>query len=111
MNQPTRKSRATYRVEILALRSFEPADRVAAGEFGFIDGVDMASEWAGLPEAVGDHGGRRLCHCEAANMTGIFRYVLHRDVAGRLAEAGDGAARPTIGQSADVGVRRLLHRW
>jgi hypothetical protein len=57
MNQPARKSRVTYRVEILALRSLELADRVAAGEPGFIDGVDMdysAAEWAGLPEAVGD---------------------------------------------------------
>jgi hypothetical protein len=33
----------------------------------------------------------------------VFRYVLQRDVAGRLAEAGARAARPTIGQ--------LLHRW
>jgi hypothetical protein len=44
-------------------------------------------------------------------MTGVFRYLLHRDVAERLAEAGAGAARPTIGQSADAVVRRLLRRW
>jgi hypothetical protein len=57
MNQPVRKSRVSYRVEILALRSLELADRVAAGELGFIDGADMANsaaEWAGLPEAGGD---------------------------------------------------------
>src|SRR5580700_6280428 len=62
----------TCRGEILALRSLELADRVAAGELGFIDAVDMAysaAEGAGLPEAVGDdvvraHAGRRLCQCE-----------------------------------------------
>jgi hypothetical protein len=57
MNQPARKSRVTYRVEILVLRSLELADRVAAGELGFIDAVDMAysaARWAGLPETGGD---------------------------------------------------------
>jgi hypothetical protein len=44
-------------VEILALRSLELADRVAAGEIKFLDAVDVAYEaaiWSGLVEAVGD---------------------------------------------------------
>jgi hypothetical protein len=39
---PTNKSRATKRLEILALRSLELADRAAAGQLPFIDAVDMA---------------------------------------------------------------------
>jgi hypothetical protein len=84
MNQPVRKSRVTYRVEILALRSLELADRVAAGELGFIDGVDMANsaaEWAGLPEAVSDD-------------------VVHVALAAAFGNARRLAA-----------VRRLLQRW
>jgi hypothetical protein len=120
MNQPVRKSRVTYRVEILALRSLELADRVAAGSSALSMAWTCpysAAEWAGLPEAVGDDvvqatAAAPLCQCEAANMTGVFRYVLHRDVAERLAGAGADAARPTtIGQSADAVVRRLLRRW
>jgi hypothetical protein len=84
MNQPVRKSRVTYWVEILALRSRELADRVAAGELGFVDGVDMANsaaERAGLAEAVGDD-------------------VVHAALA-----AAFGNARRL------VAVRRLLQRW
>ena len=49
-------SRITRQLEILALRSFELADRTRAGEIEFIDAVDMAysaAEWAGLVESAG----------------------------------------------------------
>jgi len=51
------KSRDTQQLEILALRSLELADRVAAGQLAFLDAVDLAYEaaqWAGLVETVGD---------------------------------------------------------
>jgi hypothetical protein len=44
-------------LEILALRSLELADRVAAGEIAFLDAVDVAYEaavWSGLNNTVGD---------------------------------------------------------
>jgi hypothetical protein len=50
-------SHATRQLELLALRSLELADRVADGEIGFIDAVDMAysaAQWAGLDESLGD---------------------------------------------------------
>jgi hypothetical protein len=84
MSKPARKSRVTQQLEILALRTLELSDQVAVGQLKFIDAGDAAYE--------------------SANATGVFRYVLHRDVAGAR------AARPTIGQGADVVVRRLLHR-
>jgi hypothetical protein len=49
--------RTTRQLEILAIRSFELAERVEAGEVELIDGVDMALEaarWSGLTESVGD---------------------------------------------------------
>jgi hypothetical protein len=49
-------SRETRQLEILALRSLQLADRVAAGEIAFIDAVDVAYEAAvcsGLVETVG----------------------------------------------------------
>ena len=49
--------RVTRQLEILALRSMELADRVAAGEIKFLDAVDLAYEaalWSGLTETVGD---------------------------------------------------------
>ena len=49
------KSRIARQLEILALRSFELADRARAGEIEFIDAVDMAysaAEWAGLTESA-----------------------------------------------------------
>jgi hypothetical protein len=58
MSKPARKSRVTQQLEILALRSLELADQVAAGHLPFIDAVDMAysaAQWAGLPETVGDN--------------------------------------------------------
>jgi hypothetical protein len=53
----TAKSRTTRQLEILAIRSLELADRVAAGEIEFIDAVDVAYEsafWSGLVETVGN---------------------------------------------------------
>jgi hypothetical protein len=49
--------RASRQVELLALRSLELADRVAAGEITFLDAVDIAYEaavWSGLTSTVGD---------------------------------------------------------
>jgi hypothetical protein len=49
--------RSTCQLEILALRSLELADRVAAGEIAFLDAVDLGYEaavWSGLTETVGD---------------------------------------------------------
>ncbi len=50
-------ARATRQLEILALRSFELAERVKAGELELLDGVDMALEaarWSGLTVTVGE---------------------------------------------------------
>ena len=47
----------TRQLEVLALRSFELADRVEAGQLPFIDAIDLtyaAASWAGLVETVGD---------------------------------------------------------
>jgi hypothetical protein len=52
-----RARRVTRQLEILALRSLELADRVAAGEIKFLDAVDVAYEaalWSGLTETAGD---------------------------------------------------------
>lgn len=57
MNNPGKKSRVTQQLEILALRTLELADQVAAGQLKFLDGVDIAYEgavWSGLVAAVGD---------------------------------------------------------
>jgi hypothetical protein len=46
----------TRQLELLALRSFELADRVAAGELQFLDAVDVAFDSAvasGLADSVG----------------------------------------------------------
>jgi hypothetical protein len=51
------KSDAGHRLEILALRSLELADRVANRELAFLDAIDLAysaAEWSGLTEAIGD---------------------------------------------------------
>jgi hypothetical protein len=47
---------ATRQLEILALRSFELADRIAAGQLQFLDAVDVAfdsAEASGLADLVG----------------------------------------------------------
>lgn len=44
-------------LELLAIRSSEYADRVAAGKLGFLDAVDAcysAACWSGLVDEVGD---------------------------------------------------------
>jgi hypothetical protein len=51
------KSRAAKQLELFALRCLEIADRVAAGEVAFLDGIDLlyeAARWGGLVESVGD---------------------------------------------------------
>jgi Type III restriction enzyme, res subunit len=57
MNNPAIKLRETQQLEILALRSMELADQVAAGQLKFIDAIDAAYEaalWSGLVKSVGD---------------------------------------------------------
>jgi hypothetical protein len=54
---PTLLERASRQLELLALRSLELADRVAAGEIAFLDAVDIAYDaavWSGLTSTVGD---------------------------------------------------------
>jgi hypothetical protein len=49
----------TRQLEILALRSLELADRVAAGQLSFLDAVDLAYDaaiWANLPNAIDASG-------------------------------------------------------
>jgi hypothetical protein len=56
MTGQTKPQRIARQLEILALRSFELADRVADGELQLIDAVDIAYEAAvcsGLTETVG----------------------------------------------------------
>jgi hypothetical protein len=51
------KSRATQQLEILALRSFDFADRVRTNEVRFLDAIDVLYDSAvasGLVDAVGD---------------------------------------------------------
>jgi hypothetical protein len=53
------KAVVTRQLEILALRSFDLADRVAAGQLSFIDAVDLAYEaavWANLPNTIDASG-------------------------------------------------------
>ncbi len=50
-------NRPTQQLELLALRSFDFADRVAAGEIRFLDAIDTlydAAVASGLVDAVGD---------------------------------------------------------
>jgi hypothetical protein len=57
MTNQTSVSRVTRQLEILAARSLELADRVAAGQLPLIDAVDLlyeAAVWADLPNTVGD---------------------------------------------------------
>jgi hypothetical protein len=62
-HKPTAPARSkavvTRQLEILALRSFDLADRVAAGELPFIDAVDLAYSaaiWADLPNVIDRSG-------------------------------------------------------
>jgi hypothetical protein len=57
MTAPATNRRVARQLEILALRSLELADQVAAGQLKFIDAVDMAysaAEWAGVVQSIGD---------------------------------------------------------
>lgn len=59
LEPPAKSVRVTRQLEILALRSIELADRVAAGQLSFIDAVDLAYEaaiWADLPNAINASG-------------------------------------------------------
>lgn len=54
---PALLEHASRQPELLALRSLELADRVAAGQIAFLDAIDLAYEaaiWSGLTETVGD---------------------------------------------------------
>jgi hypothetical protein len=54
-----RQRKVRRQLEILALRSFDLADRVAAGKLPFIAAVDLAYEaaiWADLPNAIDASG-------------------------------------------------------
>lgn len=49
------KHRVTKQIELLSLRCFDLAERVAVGELEFIDAVDLAysaAVWADLPAAI-----------------------------------------------------------
>lgn len=53
------KHPVTRQLELFAIRCFDLADRVAAGELEYIDGVDMAysaAVWADLPNAIEGSG-------------------------------------------------------
>lgn len=55
--QEIENTRETRQLEILARRSLELADQVAAGQLEFIDAIDLAYEaacFAGLVKTVGD---------------------------------------------------------
>lgn len=57
--QDARQRRVTRQLELFSLRCFDLADRVAAGELEFIDGVDLAysaAVWADLPNAIDTSG-------------------------------------------------------
>jgi hypothetical protein len=57
MTPAATKTRATKQLELLALRSFDFADRVEAGEIRFLDAVEVLYAGAvtsGLVDAVGD---------------------------------------------------------
>jgi hypothetical protein len=59
------KSRTTRQLEILAIRSFELADRVEAGEIALLDAVDVAYDaafWSGLIENVGNNVVQTVLH-------------------------------------------------
>jgi hypothetical protein len=58
MSPPT-KSRQTRQLEILAVRSLELADRVAAGELELVEAIDLAysaAVWADLPASIDASG-------------------------------------------------------
>jgi hypothetical protein len=58
LNSPPAVPNFTGRqIELFAIRASELADRVCAGDIGFINGVDMlysAAVWSGLIDKIGD---------------------------------------------------------
>jgi hypothetical protein len=67
------KDYSTRQLELLAIRSCQLADRVAAGLLPFIEAVDMAysaAEWVGLIEAVGDDAVQAVLAASFANASG-----------------------------------------
>jgi hypothetical protein len=57
--------RTTRQLEILAIRSFDLAERVEAGEVKFLDAVDLAYDsayWSGLVESVGNDVVQTVLH-------------------------------------------------
>jgi hypothetical protein len=55
----SRRTVVRRQLEILALRSLELADQVAAGQKGFLEAVDLAYDaavWAGLPRVIDKSG-------------------------------------------------------
>lgn len=57
--------RARRQLEILAIRSFELAERVEAGEVAFLDAIDVAYDgayWSGLVESVGNEVVQTVLH-------------------------------------------------
>jgi hypothetical protein len=51
------------RIELLAVRAAELAERVSRGGIGFIDAVDMAysaAQWSGMCDEVGDDNVQRI---------------------------------------------------
>jgi hypothetical protein len=56
---PQRVKQVTRQLEILALRSLQLANQVAAGQIRFLEAVDLtydAALWAGFPEAIDQSG-------------------------------------------------------
>lgn len=55
MNAPS--DFAAHQLKLLAVKSSELADRVAAGQLGFVDAVDLAYSaaiWAGVVDSAGN---------------------------------------------------------
>jgi hypothetical protein len=57
--------RVRRQLEILAIRSFELAERVEVGEVEFLDAIDVAYDaayWSGLVESVGNNIVQTILH-------------------------------------------------
>jgi hypothetical protein len=65
MNSAENIARVTRQLEILAIRSFELAERVESGEVEFLDAIDVAYDgayWSGLVESVGNDVVQTVLH-------------------------------------------------
>jgi hypothetical protein len=59
----SKQNRTAAQLSLLAIRASELADRVCAGQIGFIDAVDMAysaAQWSGLTESAGDDAVQKI---------------------------------------------------